>query len=610
MSETVTGAHAELAVLRRFDGVPKEFWPRFVAALADLGDADRCVVAAKGGPEGATWSKLQDWAHNELPAGANAIFQQRLIEFAERATVEGSTSAPLSSSGVFLIAVRLPLANPAEVCVALLLISGSTEAVVREVLVRVQLAADVPNSYLESRNGVQARADTRNFATTLDTLTGFNEQTRFFGASLALCNAVATCLRCERVSLGWLAGPSVKLRAISRTEKFNRQMAAAQALEIAMEEALDQDADLLFPPPEDYRHITRDHETFAREQRVSNLASFPLRVGGAAVGCLTAERSATPFTDLELQQFRLTVDLVARRLAELQARDRWFGARWMAGAKMASAKLLGPTQTWAKVLGLLASVAILLLVFLRVNYRVEGTFSLRADDLAYLSVPFEGYLAEVLVRPGDTVTNGQPLLRLDVRDLLLEESGALADITRYQREAEKNRAARALADMRIAQSLADQAQARLDLIHHRLDQATVRAPFDGVVVEGDLRDRLGVPLKQGDTLFRVAKLRGLYVQAEVSEQDVHEIPAVATGQIAFYSQPRLKFPIHVLALEPVAVTREKGNVFLLRCALGQPTEAWFRPGMSGVIKLNVGQRRLIWILSHRTIDFLRLFFWW
>jgi hypothetical protein len=32
--------------------------------------------------------------------------------------------------------------------------------------------------------------------------------------------------------------------------------------------------------------------------------------------------------------------------------------------------------------------------------------------------------------------------------------------------------------------------------------------------------------------------------------------------------------------------------------------------MSGVAKLEVGERRLLWVLTRRTVDFLRLTFWW
>ena len=33
-------------------------------------------------------------------------------------------------------------------------------------------------------------------------------------------------------------------------------------------------------------------------------------------------------------------------------------------------------------------------------------------------------------------------------------------------------------------------------------------------------------------------------------------------------------------------------------------------GMSGVAKLEVEKRNLLWVVTHRTMDFLRMYFWW
>ena len=80
--------------------------------------------------------------------------------------------------------------------------------------------------------------------------------------------------------------------------------------------------------------------------------------------------------------------------------------------------------------------------------------------------------------------------------------------------------------------------------------------------------------------------------------------------MAFVSQPKLKFPIEVERIDPVAVAEEEGNVFLVRALLSEGAGEWWRPGMSGVSKINVGKRNVLWILTHRTIDFLRMFLWW
>jgi hypothetical protein len=121
---------------------------------------------------------------------------------------------------------------------------------------------------------------------------------------------------------------------------------------------------------------------------------------------------------------------------------------------------------------------------------------------------------------------------------------------------------------------------------------------------------LGAPVKKGDVLFKVARLDKLYAELKVDERDIHEIAADATGEIAFVSRPKLKFPVKLERIDPVAVTEEEGNIFLVRATFSEEISGWWRPGMSGMAKINVGKRNLLWIFTHRTIDFLRMFFWW
>ena len=195
----------------------------------------------------------------------------------------------------------------------------------------------------------------------------------------------------------------------------------------------------------------------------------------------------------------------------------------------------------------------------------------------YISAPFDGFIEEVPVRAGDAIKKDQALLNMDRSDLLLEESGAIADLGRYSREADKARAANSLADMRIAQALANQAAAKLELVRYRLAQASLKAPFEGVVAEGDQKERLGAPVKQGEILFKVSRTDALYVEAEVHERDIHELKTGGTGEIAFISQPKMKFPIKVTLIHAAAIPKDAENVFLVRCAIDGPVQSWWRP---------------------------------
>jgi multidrug efflux pump subunit AcrA (membrane-fusion protein) len=102
----------------------------------------------------------------------------------------------------------------------------------------------------------------------------------------------------------------------------------------------------------------------------------------------------------------------------------------------------------------------------------------------------------VLFREGDEVKKGALLVKLDTQELLLRESVEAADVIRYTREAEKNLANEALADMKIAQSRVQEAKAGLDRVRFHLGQANITAPFDGIIIEGDNRKLLSSPCRE------------------------------------------------------------------------------------------------------------------
>jgi len=82
------------------------------------------------------------------------------------------------------------------------------------------------------------------------------------------------------------------------------------------------------------------------------------------------------------------------------------------------------------------------------------------------------------------------------------------------------------------------------------------------------------------------------------------------GEMALASRPQERFPLRVTRVEPVAVAKDKKNVFMVKAAFSGERQDWWRPGMSGVARIAAGKRSILWILTHRTIDFLRLRLWW
>ncbi|HEY1660827.1 MAG TPA: efflux RND transporter periplasmic adaptor subunit [Verrucomicrobiae bacterium] len=601
----------ELAALRQFSGAPKDFWPRFLAAAARLISADIAVLLLGSPGKTPHWSKIGDWDSGSGLSRVRTLFTSQLEPIAERCLGKGNFVEQVDApTGSFTIAVRLKLLRPEDEVILAGQLKDFTDAAARESLTRLQLIADVPIAFQQNLSAQKTRHDVEKFAAVLDLNVPVNEATHFLPAALAFCNGIATRFRCDRASLGWIEGGYVKLRAISRTEQFDRQMSAAQMLEAVMEECVDQDEEILWPSPEGVTTVARDHEKFSVDQKSGNIASVPMRLDGKVVAVLTCERNEAPFNASELQQLRLASDQVARRLSELKHYDRWFGARWGVHAREYFAGWLGPEHTWSKVSAIAIVVVLALLFLVRIHYRVEGNFILRSDQAAYLTAPFDGYIDQVYARAGDLVTNGQPLLALNRSELLLDQASAQADVSRWSRESEKERANGDIADMRIDDAQAKQAQAELDVATYRLNNAVIKAAFNGVIVQGDLRDRIGTPLKTGDALFEVARLDTLYAEAQIPERDVKEVLSSTQGQIAFVTQPKLKFPVTVQKIEPAAVTQKDGNVFLVRLMPDTRSQDWWRPGMTGLCKLSANKHTLFWILTHRTVDFLRMKLWW
>jgi RND family efflux transporter MFP subunit len=608
-------ALAGLDQLCSFTGPAKAFWQLYLSELADVTGARISVLLREGPKDAPGWKKVIVWPGEAVADPVGAQFLRVIGDLAESCVQKGDAFRSASTAdGIprtdYFLAVRVAADQQPDAWVAAFLVAGGTHAEAEQALTRVRLLAHIPIIYQLHQQVNRSETAVSHFASVLELMNQVNAQKRFLAAVMTFCNELAARHQCDRVSFGWLEDEYVRLQAMSHSERFDKKMQAITALEAAMEEALDQDEIIVWPEPSDQRAVTRDHRQLAQEHDVKSVCSLPLRLDGKPIAVLACERDSQPFAEVELKLLALCGDMAIRRLSDLKRTDRWFGARWSMAARERLAALIGPEHSGAKLVALAGTIALGVLIFGTWHYRVEAPFSVRAHDVAFLSAPFTGYIYEVNVEVGDNVAKGEPLAALDTRDLLLEQAGAVADRTRYLREAEKALAGSRLAEMRIAQAQAEQSQVDLDLVQYRQRQATIVAPFSGVVIEGDLRKRIGLPVNQGDVLFKVARIDNIYVECHVNERDVQELRENGRGEIAFASLPKHSFPVQIRRIEPVAKTMENANIFVARCDFADSPPAWARPGMSGVAKLDVGERRLLWVVSHRTIDFLRMHWWW
>jgi multidrug resistance efflux pump len=242
-------------------------------------------------------------------------------------------------------------------------------------------------------------------------------------------------------------------------------------------------------------------------------------------------------------------------------------------------------------------------------YRVDASLAIRSQDLLFMPAPFDGYLRKVHVNVGDQVASGDILVELDTRDLSLEAAMAEAELARHARESEKAMAAQQLAEMQIAAARQQQSAARLDMIRYQLGNAQVRAPYAGVVIEGDLKKNLGAPVRKGDLLLKLAQTTQSYVELEIDQIYIHEVRVGSQGEFALVGRPQERYGITLTRIDPAATHRDGRTFYLARAEVAGGLKPDWRPGMGGSAKLDAGERSLIWVMTQRTVRFLREFFW-
>ena len=582
------------------------FWQRYLAAWVQTLEASQGLLLEKD-PDQQVWRAIMKHPQRGQDL---AQFAQVLLQQTEQTQAKAQATQTTLSDGARLRTLPLVVgpSGHREGAVLALWLPNHTSPPDLESAVESLLQA-LPEQVLR-RDTTRASEQVRLTHGALMALThDVCLQDRFLKAAFHLCNVLVTELAVERVSLGVLQTGRIRLIAVSQSAEFDRRSAIAQDMTDAMEEACDQERPVAYPDEEQGRVVSRAHMRFAQAHGNRSVLSVPFQGRTQQLGVVFVEHSGDSIGSEDRRRLQRVLDALGPFLERMQTADRFFVSRWAHAALVGARQLFGPRQIALKLGGLAAVLALVAVSLIQMEHRVDVKATLRSEDLSVISAPFDGFLASVHTELGQRVQPGQTLVNLDKRELLQEQALASADVVRYRREVEKARAARELAAMRIASAQQAQAQAKLALVEFKLANATVTAPREGVIVEGDLRQDLGSPVRQGDPLFKVAGTETLYVELAIDQDVVTLIKAGDVGQAALAGRPDQKFNITIERIDPVAEARDGSNVFLAKARIEDEYASWWRPGMGGSAMVDAGERPIVWIMTRRTINFLREFFW-
>lgn len=224
-----------------------------------------------------------------------------------------------------------------------------------------------------------------------------------------------------------------------------------------------------------------------------------------------------------------------------------------------------------------------------------------------------GQIVAMPVETGTLVRPGDLLVQVDTRDVRNQYNQAAADVRAAEasvsvQQAQRRRTeelhaqqiitsqefeASALAYENARAQLA-RARANLDLAQQRLEDATVRAPVSGTVIQKDVA--LGQVITSatgafggGTTLLKMANLEQVRVRAMVNETDIGTVQPGQTVRIVVDAYPDRPFQGVVEKIEPQAVVQQSVTMFPVLVSVSN-RDGLLMPGMNGEVAILIAQR--------------------
>jgi RND family efflux transporter MFP subunit len=428
--------------------------------------------------------------------------------------------------------------------------------------------------------------------------------------ALAAATRLALALGARRAALGLREGERVRCLALSDSPHFDPRANAVRTVEAALEEAVDQESSVALPPaPDTGSAIAHAHSKLAEGPgRLGALRTVPLRAGGAVIGALHVAWREEAAPEGAAECIAALADALGPALEARRCAERSLRSHVRDLLHESVSRLVGPGHLRTKVALGAPTLLALLLALIPATYRVSAPARLEGSVQRAIVAPVDGYVAEAGARAGDLVKAGQLLGRLDDADLRLEQRKWQARRDQLGKAYHAAIALRDRTEVSVVGAQLDQAEAELALVEAQLARTQLVAPFDGVVARGDLSRSLGSPVSRGEVLFEVAPLASYRVVVEVDERDVAHVSRGQPGALTVTALPGQPLPFAVSRVSPLATATDGRNAFTVEAELEVPPES-LRPGMEGVARVEVGRRSLLWITTHRAVDWLRFAAW-
>ncbi|MCW8901496.1 MAG: efflux RND transporter periplasmic adaptor subunit [Gammaproteobacteria bacterium] len=464
-------------------------------------------------------------------------------------------------------------------------------------------------------NNAASEAKIQRIGSVMEVIATSLRQNRLQQTLFDLTNHIARQLDCSRVAIGLVNKNSLRLSALSNAAWFEKKTNIVKLYVSAMEETYDQLDSFSYSSnksnKEDQNKVIdySAHGRLANESGAEHIYSVPMLLGADCVAILMLERDEdSNFHEQDKLWLDALISLLPAIIQEKRQAERSFYSHIRDEFQKISKKLLGPKYLIWKFSSSLLLIFFLTLTFVHIDYRVSAKTMIEGQIQRAIVVPFEGFVASSNVRAGDLVKQKQVLVTLDDNDLKLDLAKWKSELEQHNRKLREAMAKHDLSEYQVLNAKQQQARAQLNLAKEKLSRTEITAPFDGVVISGDLSQLIGSPVEQGKKLFEIAPLDSYRIILQTDERDIRHIQVGQNGKLVMPGLGEDPIPFEVIRVTPIAIAQDGQNFFRVE-ALVKNAKPQLRPGMEGVGKIVIGERRIWWVLTHKFTDWLRLSMW-
>jgi len=426
-------------------------------------------------------------------------------------------------------------------------------------------------------------------------------------------NLAARPLTFDRGAIGLVRGGTCTIRALAGQDDVPKD-AATTRLAARGSWAADRGAPFYLGDREAPRDDTETAfvsafgEGLATDE-IRSALYLPLRDEEGALGVLLFESRQPGFvtdTQLELAEILANQTTVALRNAELYHQVPLIEALGTIGRTRRKLLEVPRHRRLAVTLGALA--ALLAVTLIRWPFRVAGrdpTF--RAVAYADVRPLVPGLVEQVLVREGEAVAQGAPLLRLRDADWRAERDAAVAARQVAERAAAVAAAQNNPGAERMQRDRLEALQRQVALLDEQLAATVVRAPVTGTILTPRPEELVGAWRDEGDLLVTMGRTDSLELELGVRQRD---LPRVRVGQrvrLRVDAIPQRTFTGTVTQIGELPLTSDD-VYFRVRALVANPDGA-LRPGMVAHAKVLTDPMSVLGRVVRAPARWLRLAWW-